>query len=242
MPKIVGDEIPETDKVWIILLLTVAAVAAVILMPNTETPAPVEERVLILLVFIFTSKEGLELAIAVTVPPAPVEDKPVMVLLRTDKVVAIPVEPKLIPVIAACPVMVLMVLLETEDVPPKPFGFITVIADVPPVQLLKVLPVMVFVAGPKSVLCQPAMVVAPVTVMFEKLLLLLLIVAPIIELAVVLYNVTVPPAPALLKAVITELEFIFCIPVDERPTLLLIKVTLPVVFTFKLVKVLLLMF
>ena len=45
-------------------------------------------------------------------------------------------------------------------------------ALVPPVQLLKVLPVIVFVEPvPPSVLLNPVIPVAPVTVMFEKLLL-----------------------------------------------------------------------
>src|SRR5215213_4279718 len=55
---------------------------------------------------------------------------------------------------------------------------------VPPVQLEKVFPVTVFIGEPPSVLLQPAMVVAPVTVIFEKLLLLFIseMVAPDVEL------------------------------------------------------------
>jgi hypothetical protein len=36
-----------------------------------------------------------------------------------------------------------MVLLDTEEVPPNPLMVIPIIADVPPVQLAKVFPVMV---------------------------------------------------------------------------------------------------
>src|SRR5688572_2405297 len=66
---------------------------------------------------------------------------------------------------------------------------------VPPLQLLKVLFEMVLVEAPASVLTHPAIVVAPVTVIFEKLLLLLLITLPDIDAAVLLVkSVNVPPA------------------------------------------------
>ena len=88
---------------------------------------------------------------------------------------------------------------------------ITVTALVHPVQLLKVFPVTVFVAIPvlPSVLDQPAITVAPVTVILEKLLLILLTIAPEGEEAFVVKRVTVPPAPVLPKAVTIELPLIF---------------------------------
>ena len=59
-----------------------------------------------------------------------------------------------------------------------------------------------------SLLTQPAIMVAPVTVMFEKLLLLLVEVVPLGELEVVVNNVTVPPSPVLEKLVTMELLLI----------------------------------
>ena len=113
-----------------------------------------------------------------------------------------------------------------------------VTADVPPVQLVKVLPVTVLIGEPPSVLAHPAIVVAPVTVIFEKLLLVLisLIVAPDTELEV--YRVIVPPAPVLLKAVTIELLLILPVPLVGRAQLLEINVNEPVVVAVMLVNVL----
>src|ERR1700716_1025450 len=97
---------------------------------------------------------------------------------------------------------------------------------------------MVLVDTPGSVLTHPAITVAAVTVIFEKLLLLLLIILPDTETAVELVNsVTVPPAffvnvPAML------LLFTFWVPVPDTITLSVMKVILPAVFTLRLVKVL----
>ena len=85
----------------------------------------------------------------------------------------------------------------------------TVIGLVPPVQLLNVLPVTVrltAVVESPSVFAIPFNVVAPVTVILEKLLLLWFTVA--VEAAVLPFDVmtvTVPPAPVLLNAVTMEL-------------------------------------
>ena len=64
-------------------------------------------------------------------------------LFETLKTVAkFAVEPKLIAVIAPCPVILVIVLLLILDVvPPKYVKVIPVIAEVPPVQLFKTLPV-----------------------------------------------------------------------------------------------------
>ena len=83
--------------------------------------------------------------------------------------------------------------------------------------------------------------VAPVTVIFEKLLLLLLVTLPAMDVAALVKSVTVPPAEVLLKDVTIELLLTFCVPVAETITLLAIKVMLPVVLTLRLVKVLPLM-
>ena len=69
-----------------------------------------------------------------------------------------------------------------------------VTVEVPPVQFVKILPCMVFKELPASVLTRPAIVVAPLTVIFEKLLLLILIVLPVAHVAVLVNKVTDPPA------------------------------------------------
>ena len=82
-----------------------------------------------------------------------------------------------------------------------------VIALVPPVQLLNVLPVTVlFGLEPEpSLLLTPVIAVAPVTVMLEKLLFVKVWVELLGELAPEVEIVTVPPAPVLLKEVTIEL-------------------------------------
>ena len=79
--------------------------------------------------------------------------------------------------------------------------------EVPPVQLLNVFPVTVLfgLVPEPSVLLIPLMVVAPVTVIPEKLLLVKTYEVPLGELAPEVEIVTVPPAPVLLKAVTIEL-------------------------------------
>lgn len=123
--------------------------------------------------------------------------------------------------------------------------FIAVMAEVPPVQLLKVFPLMVLVALPKpaSVLTQPDMVVPPVKEMLENVLLLLFTVTLELFVAAVLENnVMVPPAAGLAKAVTILLPFIFCTPLVGMMMLLAMNVTEPEVLALRLVKVLLLMF
>ena len=93
-----------------------------------------------------------------------------MMLPEIDNAVAEPFAPIVSPVIAACPVTLVIVLFDTVDVPPKPLTDIPVIAEVPPVQLLNILAVNVFTDVPASVCTQPAIMVAPVIIMFEKLL------------------------------------------------------------------------
>ncbi len=80
-------------------------------------------------------------------------------------------------------------------------------------------------------------VVAPVTVILEKILLFQLEVT-VVELPADEIPVTVPPAPVLLNAVTIELLFIVWLPPAGTVMLLEMKVTLPVVFTVILVNVL----
>ena len=93
---------------------------------------------------------------------------------------------------------------------------------------------------PASVLIHPAIVVATRTVIFEKLLLLLLVTLPATDVAALVKSVTVPPAAVLLKDVTIELLLTFCVPVAERITLLEMKVTLVLVLILRFVNRLLL--
>ena len=83
------------------------------------------------------------------------------------------------------PLMEEIVLVETEVLFPEKLEDITVTAPDPPVQLLNVFPVIVLVgplvAEAPSVLLQPAIAVVPVTVIFEKLLPVWVIVEPSTE-------------------------------------------------------------
>src|SRR5476651_155121 len=134
--------------------------------------------------------------IPLTVVVVPPVDESVLILFR--KILSLPA-PVAMPVIMPAPPILVMVLLVVELVVPLILTLIAVIAPVPPVQLLKVLFCMVWAAAPASVNTHPAMTVAPVTVMFEKLLPLLLITLPDGEVAALVNSVTVPPAPPLLK-------------------------------------------
>ena len=76
--------------------------------------------------------------------------------------------------------------------------------------------------------------------MFEKLLLLLLMILPETEVAVLVNKVRDAPGPDFTKVPAIELLFTFCVPVDETATLLAMKVMAPAVFTSMFVNVLLL--
>jgi len=82
------------------------------------------------------------------------------------------------------------------------------IAPVPAVQLLSVLPLTVLVgAVPPSVKFKPVIVVVPETVMLEKLLLWQFETVPVTDEPLSDTNKTEPLAPPLLKAVTIELLF-----------------------------------
>ncbi len=136
------------------------------------------------------------------------------------------------------PDIVLIALLETELAPARLVD-IAVSGDVPPVQLLNVLPDIVCAPVPESVTTQPATVVAPVTVMFEKLLLLCVNTAPDAEGCVVLVNnVTVLVVAAdFVNAVTILLLLTFWKPVAETGTLSLMKTKFASRFTLRLVNV-----
>ena len=151
------------------------------------------------------------------------------------------------PVMAAPPVT-LLIVFETTVVPaPLKFSVIPVMAPVGvvfDVILLNVLLVIVFAgpfeADPPSMLFQPAMIVLPLTVTFEKLLRLFVIVDPLTDDAEASKKVSVPPLAPLLNAVTTELLFTFSLPVAVMLPARVRNVTSPLVFTFRFVKVLLL--
>ena len=241
MPLTTGEVAPELESVLTVLPDKFTVAPPPIVMPTTVDEAPVEDKVLIVLPVIFVVVEGFEKDKPVTAPPVPDDVRLVMVFPDNVRVVAEPEVPMVIPVMAPWPVILVMVLLEMEEaVPPIKLDEMPVIAFVPPVRLLIVLLVMVLVGAPPSVLISPENVVAPVKVIFEKLLLLQVIVEPVAELAFVLRMVTVPPAPVLENPVTMEFPLMVSVPVAERLIPSLKNVTLPVVFITRLVKVLLL--
>ena len=114
--------------------------------------------------------------------------------------------PELIAVIgAAAAVEVVISLIVFCEITLDPAVIdITVIAADPPVQLSNVLLLKVLF---KLVLLfdQPVIVVAPVTVTFEKLLLFWVMLDPLAEVPLPEQNVTVPPAPVFENPVTIEL-------------------------------------
>ena len=135
----------------------------------------------------------------------PVDDSPEMELPLTFNTVAVPVAPMVIPVIAACPVMVEMVFPETAEVFPKPLTVITVMAPVPAVQLVNLLLEMDFVVSPTSNWLQPVKTVAPETVILEKSFPVFVMVELTLDVAAVVKIVTVPPIPVFAYPVTTRL-------------------------------------
>ena len=149
----------------------------VVLAPPIEIPATVDEVVVlesevIVLLLILISVEVLEHEIPMTLPPVPVEVKFVMVLFATVIEVALfVVLPMVMPMTTPWPVIFEIVLLDKLETPFQYVIFMVLIVPVPPVQLLKMFPVIVLVDPlPPSVLLKPVMVVLPATVIFEKLL------------------------------------------------------------------------
>ena len=110
-----------------------------------------------------------------------------------------------IPLIIPAPVRFEIILpLITLPLPPfpPPFADATpMIVPVPPVMLLIVLFVMVWFTLPVSAALIPLTTVAPVTVIFEKLLAFQIDVVTLLETPEVVIPETIPPAPPLLKAV-----------------------------------------
>ena len=127
-------------------------VAPVTAIPITAE-APVDDKVLIVLLLIFTTGDVFELVIPVTAPPAPVEIK---LLIMLEEIVAglavLTEEPIVIPVIAPCPVILVIVFVERLDAPFQYVKFIAFTVAAPVVQLFKIFPVTVRVgAVPPSV-------------------------------------------------------------------------------------------
>lgn len=145
------------------------------------TVAAVVVRVLMILLLILTAVAGEAEDIPVTVPPVPLEVRFVMVFPFAVTDVAAPEDPMAIPVMAPCPVILVIVFKLNVVVPPLKFKFIPVTVLVPPVQALKVLLLIFFVGVPPSVFDQPAIVVAPVTVILEKLFPVWVINAPVAD-------------------------------------------------------------
>lgn len=206
------------------------------------TLAAVLDNVLIMLLLILTTVAGEAEDNAVTVPPVPLDTRLVIVLPLAVTEVAAPELPITIPLIAAWPAILFIVFELKVVTPPLKLRFITVIPLVPPVHEVKVLLLIFLVGVPPSVFDQPAIVVAPVTVRFEKLFPVWVIIAPVTEDALETNKLTVPPAPVLLYAVTIELLFTVCVPAAGTDDVFVINVTLPVVLTTMFVNVLLLIF
>src|SRR5438552_738660 len=150
----------------------------------------------------------------------------------------------------AAPPVILLIVFEATLVPVPLKStvnpVITPVGVVFAVILLNVLLVIVL-AGPleldaPSILFHPAMIVLPLTAMFEKLFRLFVIVAPLTDNPPVSKKVTVPPAAPLLNAVTMELLFTFSLPVAVMFPARVKNVTSPLVFTLRFVNVLLLTF
>ena len=147
---------------------TFADVAPVTETPTTEAAA-VDDRVLIVFPLMLVVVDGEAEVRPVTLPA--VDERLLIVLPLTLRVVAELELPIVNPVRAAPHEMLVIVLVLTEQVPPRKLTVSGLILPLPPEILLKVFPVMVLVGEPPSVLFIPTKPVAPVTVIFEKLLL-----------------------------------------------------------------------
>ena len=160
------------DISYILFLKTLVAVAPLTVIPIVFD-TPVLERVLIVLPLMLTVGEVFEHEIPVTLPPVPVDVKLLIVFEETlSGVPPLKLLPILIAVIVLWPVIFVIVLLDIlVVVAPTYATVIPVSVLVPPVQLLRVFPVIVFagLVPEPSELLNPVIQVAPVTVMFEKL-------------------------------------------------------------------------
>ena len=145
-----------------------------------------------------------------------------------------------IPVTAPAPAILLIRLLCAELVMEDRLTDMAATLPEPQVQLLKMLFWMVLVELPASVFSKPVSAVVPVTLTLEKLLSLMLITAPPIDVDVLDKKITVPPDTDLVNVPEMLLLFTFCVPVAGTIALLEIKVTLAALLRFRLVNVLLL--
>ena len=117
--------------------------------------------------------------------------------------------------------------------------FIAFTVPVPAVQLFKILPVTFLVgAVPPSVKFNPVIVVEPEIVIFEKLLFWQFEIQPVTEEPLSVIKITPPEAPPLTNAITIELLFVFLTDVAVPEYDCEINVTVPVVFTFRLLNVL----
>jgi len=117
IPLVTPEVVPTQESVLMVLLKIFADVEEKI--PTTLAKVVlVEDRVLMVLPLILMVVAGEVLEMPVTAPPVPVEDKPVMVFEAIVRVVIVPLMPCENPVIAPVPVILVMVLLDTFEVPP----------------------------------------------------------------------------------------------------------------------------
>src|SRR6266516_4320175 len=115
----------------------------------------------------------------------------------------------------------------------------TVVVPLPPAILVKVLLVTVLTGEPPSESCHGLRVAVPARVIFEKLLPVDVSVTVAGELPLDMYSWTVPLAAGRLNVPTIALLFTVCTVLAAWVTLFDINVTVPVVFTLRLVNVLL---
>ena len=221
----------------LLLIFTVAKATALLMAVKAPVPAFVPEIMLLpvtVSVPLPAVIVVIPVNIAAAVPPAvhPVMVLPVMLTLLPATLVipvneltkaALPltspeiillvmdiasVAPELIAVIgatAAVPVVILLIVSPDIVLDPAVIDIAVIAAD-PPVQLLNVLLENVLF---KLVLVfdHPVIIVAPVTVTFEKLFVLCVMEEPCADVPLPEQNVTVPPAPVFEKPVTIELLF-----------------------------------
>ena len=110
--------VPTHDKVLMVLLKIFAETELV--MPATVAVVLVEDKVLMVLPLILAVVvDDTALLIPVTFPPVPVELKPVIVLVAILSAETVPLLPTSKPITFPCPVIFVMVFVETEPGLPK---------------------------------------------------------------------------------------------------------------------------
>jgi hypothetical protein len=175
------DDAPDELRLVIVLLLILGLEDELLLIPVTVA---VDDNGPIVLLDMVMLPEVFESEIPVTVPPVPVDVKPVIWLLETASEAAeLVVADRVNPVMVEVPVILLTVLFDMEEIPIQLGNTIPFNAPDPADQLLNVFPLIVFVL-PASALFMPVNVEVPESVPPEKLLFVMLRIAPAVPAVV----------------------------------------------------------